>query len=94
MSYQIKIEFDDYTRRKNIGYLYLNTDKTISPYNRDLYPLSFKGLINGSSIAFILKNPNSDFIESYDFIDFPENSYLTKNEIIRLIHNHINKTMD
>ncbi|MBA82682.1 hypothetical protein [Leeuwenhoekiella sp.] len=94
MSYQLQKEFPDYSRRNNKGYFYVNPDKSVNPYNKELYPLTFTGYLNGENVKIILNSHNSDFIDSYEFVSFPDSAYADKEDVIGWIHQFINKEMD
>jgi len=93
-NYQLIKKFEDETRRKNKGFFKVNPNKAIHPYNKELYPLTFTGFLNSSQIKIILNNADSMTVESYDFVNFPENESIDYEDVVEWIHQFINKKMD
>lgn len=91
--YDIKKEFDDIAKPSGKSRFYVNADKLISPFNKELYPIKFSGFINGEKVEFTLKNSYSQDIQNYTFETFPSTYEHLKNEIPDWIDHFLNDSM-
>ncbi len=92
--YKIEKDFKDFSQPMNKGYFYANPNKNLNPYDRELYPIVWKGIINDNDFEIHLNNSDSFSIESYEFVKFPNLEESNKKQIVKWIHECMNNEMD
>lgn len=91
--WDIEIEIEDLCRKNNVSYFFANFDKVINVYNHKLYPIIVKGILNDETTKIIIKNRNTEMIENYDFLIYPNKYLYLKADFIKAIHKQLNKMM-
>jgi hypothetical protein len=90
--WQLQKEITDYSQSNNKGYFHVNADKSLSPYNRDLYPIKWSGLLNDYKVL-IVQHGEYQNLDEFEFVEFPKSLEYLKPEIIQILKNYLDFSM-
>lgn len=86
--WEINETFDDYSHPTNKGWIYLNADQEMNPYQIK-YPITWTGFVSNNKVIIIQNSQSSKFIEGYEFKVFPEKYSDIKNQIVSIIDKYL-----
>lgn len=90
--WQLQKEITDYSQPNNKGYFYVNADKSLSPYNRDLYPIKWSGLLYNYKVL-IIQHGEYQNLDEFEFVEFSKSLEYLKPEIIQILKNYLDFSM-